>query len=201
MAGLRVARKQATRDRVICAARELFVEVGYEAATIRMIAQRAGVATGSVFTTFPSKLEILKLVMEERLDRLYAELDGIMPHLRGSVADRLCSIMAVHYDFEMKRPRLFTAYLAANFEWNDGPAFLIFGSNPRLRGMLHKVLARGVETGEVRPDGDFDVFIDVIVSAYGMNYRCAVQRGYDTAGLIAMMDRQIAVAFRGVAAG
>jgi TetR/AcrR family transcriptional regulator, cholesterol catabolism regulator len=127
LAGVRVARKQATRDRVIAAARDLFVEVGYDAATIRMIAQRAGVAIGSVFTTFPSKLEILKLVMEERLDRLYGELDGIMPHLRGSVCDRLCSIMAVHYDFEMKRPRLFTAYLAANFEWNDGPAFQILG--------------------------------------------------------------------------
>ena len=200
MAGVRVARKQATRDRVLSAARDLFVEVGYEAATIRMIAQRANVATGSVFTTFPSKLEILKLVMEERLDRLYAELDSIMPHLRGSVADRLCSIMAVHYDFEMKRPRLYTAYLAANFEWTDGPAFLTFGSNPRLRDMLRKILARGIETGEVRPDADLDIFMDVVLSCYGMNYRCAVQKGFDTADLIAMMDRQINVAIRGVAA-
>jgi AcrR family transcriptional regulator len=194
-----VARKQATRDRVICAARDLFVEVGYEAATIRMIAQRAGVATGSVFTTFPSKLEILKLVMEERLDRLYAELDSVMPHLRGSVPDRLCSIMAVHYDFEMKRPRLFTAYLAANFEWTDGPAFVTFGSNPRLRDMLRKVLVRGLEMGEVRDDADLDVFIDIVLAAYGMNYRCAVQNGFDAARLIAMMDRQIGLAFRGVA--
>ena len=200
MAGVRVARKQATRERVLSAARDLFVEVGYEAATIRMIAERAGVATGSVFTTFPSKLEILKMVMEERLDRLYAELDSVTPHLRGSVADRLCSIMAVHYDFEMKRPRLFTAYLAANFEWHEGPAVLTFGVNRRLRDMMRQVLVRGIECGEVREDVDLDVFIDVVLSCYGMNYRCAVQNGFDTARLIAMMDRQIGLAFGGIAA-
>ena len=200
MAGVRVARKLATRDRVISAARDLFVEVGYEAATIRMIAERAGVATGSVFTTFPSKLEILKLVMEERLDRLYAELDSVTPHLRGSVADRLCSIMAVHYDFEMKRPRLFTAYLAANFEWSEGPAVLTFGANARLRDMLRQVLLRGVECGEVRESVDFEVFIVIVLSCYEMNYRRAVQNGFDAARLIALMDKQIGMAFRGIAA-
>ena len=54
-------------------------EVGYEASTIRMIATRAGVAVGSVFTTFASKAEILSQVMLHRLDGLYAELDAVLP--------------------------------------------------------------------------------------------------------------------------
>ncbi len=200
MTGVRVARKQATRDRVLAAARDLFVEVGYEAATIRMIAQRAGVAVGSVFTTFASKLEILREVMEERLERLYAELDSVAPHLRGSTADRLCSIMAVHYDFEMKRPKLFTAYLAANFEWTDGSPVITFGRNPKLRGMLREVMDHGVACGEVRSDADLETFTEIVLSAYAMNYRRAAQEGYSAQELIAEMDRQIMMAFRGVAA-
>lgn len=200
MAGVRVARKQATRERVLAAARDLFIEAGFEGATIRLIAQRAGVATGSVFTTFPSKLHILNAVMEERLDELYAELDKVARHLRGSTADRLCSVMSVHYDFEMKRPRLFTAYLAANFEWIEGPPVISFGRNPRLRGVLQAVLQQGAEAGEVRPDADLDAFIELVISAYGMNYRLAAQEGLDAADLTGLMDRQIMTAFGGIAA-
>src|SRR5512140_2711545 len=89
-AGLRQSQKEATRNRVIEAARELFDAQGYEGTTIREIARQAGVSVGSVFTTFASKGEILSQVMQDRLDGLYAELDRVMPHLRGSTADRLC---------------------------------------------------------------------------------------------------------------
>ena len=203
MGGVRVARKQATRERVLTAAKALFDEIGYEAATVRMIAGRAGVATGSVFTTFASKLEILREVMEDRLEALYADIEKVTPHLRGSVADRLCSLMAVHYAFEMRRPKLFTAYLAANFEWrgSDGPEPIItFGRNTRLRGFLQDILAQAVARGEIRSDADTETFIEILISAYGFNYRRAVQDGYDAAALIDVMDKQIKLIVEGVKA-
>lgn len=203
MGGVRVARKLATRERVLAAAKDLFNEIGYEAATVRMIAARAGVATGSVFTTFANKLEILREVMEERLEALYADLEKITPHLRGSVADRLCSVMAVHYAFEMRRPRLFTAYLAANFEWADqsGPEPIItFGRNTRLRSFLQDIMDAGVKRGEVRTDADLEVFIEILLSAYGFNYRRAVQNNYDATALIELMDKQIVLMVTGVKA-
>jgi AcrR family transcriptional regulator len=196
----RLARKQATRERVLEAARNLFVEIGYEAATVRMIAARAGVAIGSVFTTFASKRDILREVMEERLQRLYAELDLVVPHLRGATQDRLCSIMAVHYEFEMQRPRLFTAYISASFDWSDVAGLPVFGRNLKLKGMIRDVLEHGVRVGEVRKDADLDVFVEILVSTYGFNYRRAAQQGHDAAALIASMDRQIVVMFEGVAA-
>ena len=71
------------------AARQLFEEVGYEAATIRDIARRAGVSVGSVFTGFASKSHVLVEVIWSRLDELYADLEGVASHLRGSTADRV----------------------------------------------------------------------------------------------------------------
>ena len=57
--GVRDDQKQATREKVLEAARDLFNETGYEETTIRAIAERAGVSVGSVFTTFASKAEVL----------------------------------------------------------------------------------------------------------------------------------------------
>lgn len=200
MAGVRQAQKAQTRQKVLAAARELFIEVGYEAATVRMIAHRAGVSTGSVFTSFPSKLAILREVMDERLDSLCSELESVAPHLRGSTVDRLCSVMAVHYDFEMRRPRLFTAFLAANFEWVSGEPVVTFGRQPRLTNMLREILQDGVRKGEVRPEADLDGFIGVLVAVYGFNYRHAAQDGLDADQLSRMMDGQIGLMFAGIAA-
>lgn len=55
MAGLRSAKKAATREKVLGAAKALFEGAGYDAATIRSIAKAAGMSTGSVFSNFTDK--------------------------------------------------------------------------------------------------------------------------------------------------
>ena len=77
-----------------------------------MVAERAGVSVGSVFTTFAGKAELLSQVMADRVEALQAEIERVAPHLRGPTVDRLRSIMAVHYGFETRRLRLFVAYVA-----------------------------------------------------------------------------------------
>ncbi len=185
---------------MLAAARDLFEEVGYDETTIRQIAARADVSVGSVFTTFDGKAEILSQVMEDRLAGLYAELELIIPHLRGPTVDRLRSIMAVHYGFETRRLRLFVAYVSASFNWSPGERVVPLGRNARLKAMLIETLRSGASRGDVRGDIDQDTFVDVLLAAYVWNYRHAPQGGADTTGLIAMMDAQIGVLFEGVAA-
>src|SRR5437660_1276474 len=143
-AGLRQSQKAATRERVLAAARELFASHGYEGATVREIANLAGVSVGSVFTNFASKGEILSQVMEDRLAGLYAGLDRLTPHLRGSTADRLRSIFALHHEFESQHLQLFLAHIGAAYDWTLEPTARPFGRNPRLRGMIEHCLAKGV---------------------------------------------------------
>src|SRR5437660_899671 len=109
----RKTQKEATRRRVMDAARELFDSQGYQGTTIREIARGAGVSVGSVFTTFASKYDVLSQVMQDRLDGLYAELDRVMPHLRGTTLDRLRTMFAIHFAFEVRHKRLFLAYISA----------------------------------------------------------------------------------------
>lgn len=198
--GVREEGKQATRQRVLAAARDLFEEVGFELATIRMIAQRAGVSVGSVFTTFTGKTEILSHVMTDRLEGMYLELDRVVPHLRGPTVDRLRSIMAVHYSIEMRRQRLFVAYVSASFSWSSEQNVIPLGENARFKSVLVETLLAGIARGEVREGVDAELFVEVLLASYIWNYRLVCREGADVTQLIELMDRQIGILFEGVSA-
>ncbi|WP_421736530.1 TetR/AcrR family transcriptional regulator [Caulobacter sp.] len=191
--GVRDEQKKATREKVLEAARDLFNDVGYEETTIRAIAERAGVSVGSVFTTFASKAEVLSHVMDHRLSDLYTEFDRVVPFLRGSTVDRLCSIFAIHYEFETRRVKLFLAHIAASYSPSIDPGVTPYGRNERLTDMLREVLTEGVRRGEIRPDLDQDVAIDVLKAVYAWNYRMAASSGGkgDASVMSAAMDQQI----------
>ena len=187
----RQSQKEATRNRVIVAARELFDAQGYEGTTIREIASHAGVSVGSVFTTFASKGEILSQVMQDRLDGLYAELDRVMPHLRGPTVDRLRTMFAIHFAFEVQRTRLFLAHIAAAFDWSLPSGATPMGRNRRLQGIIRDCLEKGVAEGDVGPEVDHQEVVDLLRAAYVWTYRLAAWKDADAAAMTAVMDRQI----------
>jgi AcrR family transcriptional regulator len=202
MAGAAPARrsqKEATRQRVLAAARELFDPHGYQGTTIREIARHAGIAVGSVFTTFSSKGEILSEVMQARLDGLYAELDRVMPHLRGSTADRLRTMFAIHFAFESKHVRLFLSHIAAAYDWTLSPGAKPYGHTPRLQEIIRECLAKGVAEGDVRPDADLQEVIDLLMAAYDWTYRLVITRAAPPEDLTAVMDGQIGLIAQGFA--
>lgn len=198
MVGIREQQKQATRGRVMDAARDLFDHVGYEETTIRAIAEKAGVSVGSVFTTFSSKADILSQVIAERTAALTVELERVTPHLRGSLTDRISSIMAVHYDFQMRRPKLYLAYLAASFRAAHEDGFVRMGANPGLQAPIRELLHGAIERGEAPASLDIDLTIETLVALYGFNY-LRVAEGANAAELTATMDRQLKLLFDGLA--
>lgn len=72
--------KPAVRRLIVEKAGAVFSSQGYHAATVSAIAARAGVAVGTVYTYFPSKLHLLYAVyspwLMERLDELAARADA-----------------------------------------------------------------------------------------------------------------------------
>ncbi|NBB14763.1 TetR family transcriptional regulator [Caulobacter sp. SLTY] len=196
--GVRDAQKAATREKVLSAARDLFHEIGYEETTIRAIADRAGVSVGSVFTTFSSKADVLSQVMADRVEPLQAELVRVLPYLRGSTADRICSIFAIHYDFECRRVKLFLAHIAASFSPSLEETTIPFGRNQGFRGMLLDILAEGITRGDIRPDADLDLVLECLMAAYAWNYSHAAQLGADAVALTARMDKQVHIILSGV---
>ncbi|MFZ5671166.1 MAG: TetR/AcrR family transcriptional regulator [Pseudomonadota bacterium] len=198
MAGVRETQKQGTRRKVLEAARDLFNEIGYDETTIRAIAERAGVSVGSVFTTFSSKGDVLSQVMEDRVEALYAELERVLRHMRGSARDRIASMFAIHYDFECRRVKLFLAHIAASYSPSLDATTVPYGRNARFKGLLMELLTDGVDRGEIRPEADLDLVLDTLMAAYAWNYRLAAQRATDAADLAAIMERQVGLLFDGL---
>ncbi|HEX2105377.1 MAG TPA: TetR/AcrR family transcriptional regulator [Solirubrobacteraceae bacterium] len=66
------ARRAATRERLVAAARELIALGGYREAPVAAVAARAGVATGTVYRHFPSKgdlfAEVFRHVSQREVD-------------------------------------------------------------------------------------------------------------------------------------
>ena len=196
--GVRETQKLETRRKVLEAARDLFNEIGYEETTIRAVAERAGVSVGSVFTTFASKADVLSQVMDDRVDALYRELDHVARHMRGSVIDRLCSLFAIHYDFECRRVRLFLAHIAASFSPSLDSSTVPYGRNAHFKAMIIDMLREGQTKGEVRDDADLDLILDTLMGAYAWNYRLAAAGQADHADMTVIMDRQIRLIFHGL---
>lgn len=183
---------------MLAAARELFAGQGYEAATIRQIAQLAGVSVGSVFTTFASKGQILSEVMQARLDALYAELDGVIPHLSGSTADRLRSMFAIHFAFENRHVQLFLAHIASAYDWTLNAGALPFGRNLQLQSLVRDCLGQGMAEGDVDPAIDIQGVVDLLMAAYAWTYRLAAWEQASAEAMTAVMDRQIGLIVGGL---
>jgi AcrR family transcriptional regulator len=68
------ARKARTRERIVAAALAQLAEGGYASASVQVVARRAGVATGSVYRYFPSKVDLFAEVFRRASQ---AELDTV----------------------------------------------------------------------------------------------------------------------------
>jgi len=197
--GLRQMQKLATRDRVVGAARELFEGVGYEETTIRMIAERAGVSVGSVFTTFESKVDIFNHILFEKFELLFAELQRIFPHLKGSTCDRIVSLMSIAYGVECRQLDLMISHLAASHGWPERIEAESLRRHGRLVGLFREALEEGASHGELRADADLDLFVDALLAIYLRNYRKAYYERLSPQDLSALIERQVRLIFDGVA--
>jgi AcrR family transcriptional regulator len=197
--GVREVQKQATREKVVEAARSLFEEIGYEETTIRMVAERAGVSVGSVFTTFESKVDIFNYILFEKFEALFSELQRISPYLKGSACHRTASLMSIAYGVECRQLDLMISHLAASYGWPRRIEDEHNKRRARLIGLFRDILEQGVAAGEVRADVDLDQFVDMLLSVYVRNYRRAYYEKLTPEELSALAERQVSLLFSGVA--
>ena len=89
------------------------------------------------------------------------------------LADRLRTMFAVHFAFEVRHKRLFLAYIAAAFDWTLPETSVPLGRNKLLQGIIGECLAKGIEQGDVDPNANLQEIIDLLLAAYIWAYRLA----------------------------
>ena len=91
--GSRAETKAATRDKLLAAAKHIFLTTGYQGATLDTIAARAGFTKGAVYWHFPNKQALFLALVAESISGNLAELEGMLAEHRGD-PERLRATLA-----------------------------------------------------------------------------------------------------------
>ncbi|HET7727484.1 MAG TPA: TetR/AcrR family transcriptional regulator [Candidatus Limnocylindrales bacterium] len=108
--GERAALVQATRDRIIEAAIELYTEVGISAATMREIGARADVAPGTLRNHFPSRLDLDRAMVERLAAAVTLPEPSIFDGTR-TLGERLARLIGAGGTFCDQARRLYRMWL------------------------------------------------------------------------------------------
>ena len=157
------ARLDAQRARLIAAATHQLAEQGYAGCSVAAVAQRAGVASGTVYNHFDGKADLVAEVFRTLVSR---EVDAV----RGAVAaahdvpSRVAAFVETFARRALKAPRLAYALLAEPVD----PAIDVLRLEFRVafRDIAAAAIADGVSSGQL-PAQDADVVAAALVGAIG----------------------------------
>ena len=101
------ARALQKRSALLVAAKNEFTDFGYESATAKSIAKRAGVATGTFYQYFHNKEDILRFIALERFQYLFEQVSEPSAQLENeSVYINFRRTLSLIYDFHESDPKL-----------------------------------------------------------------------------------------------
>jgi TetR/AcrR family transcriptional regulator, cholesterol catabolism regulator len=154
--GLRERNKQEKLERIREAARELFAKKGFAETTTREIAQRAGVATGTLFLYARTKEELLMLVLSERVEAVQEERFRTLPR-EASLLEQLLHVFEGFFTFYAKEPGLARMFIRELLFVEPGPAGERMKLERTFAARLAELVVAARERGEVAPEVDLEV--------------------------------------------
>jgi AcrR family transcriptional regulator len=158
------ARRAETRDRIVTAARELIAEGGYVAAQVAAVADRAGVAVGTVYRHFPSKSELFAEVFREASQHEVDAMRDAVYAASGTADERIAAGVEAFARRALRGRRLAWALLAEPVDPAVEAERLHFRHS--YRDLMAEVIAEGIEAGHL-PDQDVEVTAAALIGAIG----------------------------------
>jgi TetR/AcrR family transcriptional regulator, cholesterol catabolism regulator len=164
-AGAREQRRQTTAWEIREAARALFHGRGFDETTTKDIAERAGVAHGTVFLVAPTKEGLLVAALEEQLRSVVAGRMATLP--KRDVVAQLAHLMGGLFAFYAEDRRLARAFLRAILFPSDAVTQAMFDEHTtafsaRLAALVEAANARG----ELAPRRDAAAAADAVLGLY-----------------------------------
>ncbi len=147
--GLRERKKLDKLDRIIRAARDEFIQNGYQQATIRKISSRAGVAFGTIFRYASDKRDLLFLIYNDDLERMSeSAFEGI--DTEAPLIDQLLTVFRPFYQFFYERPELARDVLREMNFYEQGSQGIRFSTNiRRIEDKMEKIVLRCRDKGMI----------------------------------------------------
>lgn len=152
--GLRERNRLDKLSRIKAAARDLFMELGFDRATTRAIAGRAHVGLGTLFNYADDKRDLVFLIFNEELDRI-TDTAFANPDPRLPLAGQLASAFGVFYREFAASPTLSRILLQELTFYSRGRLAADFQrSKRRTIGFVEQLVASAQHRGQVRAGED-----------------------------------------------
>lgn len=140
------------RGEILSAAERIFVEHGYEGATIRKIADEVGLSSTALYMHFADKGEILQEICRDAFARLIAATEALAL-VDAPPEQRLRRMMEAYVDFGFSHPNAYRLiYLTRPMEARDGAQTMArelgYDLFRRLEGTVGDAVAAGRMAGD-----------------------------------------------------
>jgi AcrR family transcriptional regulator len=197
-AGRREANKREKLARIREAARAVFLRDGYEAATARDIATRAGVADGTLFLYAKDKTDLLLLLFEEENDalteRALRQIDR-----DGPFVDQLIAFFREFYRFFARMPEL-SRQMMTGMTFNTGMvAMRVREGVQRTEESIARFIAEAQAGGVLATDVAPELAAHMFFNLYRMEIRaCLAHDRPDTKGSLETLRQQFEIVYAGL---
>ncbi len=148
----RQRRKEARPQELIDAALELFAEKGFAATRSEEVAARAGVAKGTLYLYYPSKEELLKAVISQRLSSEIAAVTEYARGYQGSCESLLREVFTAWWSrvFDSPTSAVFKLVITEVRNFPDIAAFYRGAVVEPATALVGEIVERGIRSGEFR---------------------------------------------------
>ncbi|MFD3924361.1 TetR/AcrR family transcriptional regulator [Streptomyces sp. NPDC058595] len=150
-------RRRATRQKLYEAAVTLIAEQGFSATTVDEIAERAGVAKGTVYYNFKSKTELFEELLRHGVGLLTASLRTAADETAerdGTSVEALDAMIRAGLAFIDRRPAFTQLYVAELWRTNRAWQSTLLVVRQQAVSVVEKVLQEGIDRGELNREID-----------------------------------------------
>jgi AcrR family transcriptional regulator len=202
----RAEKKQASRQKILEAAREVFFRDGFMASNLDEVAQRAGVAKGTLYRYFESKAELYVEVLAHNGEifkqRMHETASG-----PGNASDRIRRVAEFYFDHWIRNRDYFQIFWAIENQSVIGelpPGVL--GQVSELWAecieILAAIIAEGVESGEFVESDPWEVanILWTVANALIQTEKSATRRSLRRVSLETAFEHAISLYLRGMLA-
>lgn len=176
---------------ILVAARDVFLEKGFDRSSVGEIAAKVGVVEGLVYSYYPSKRDLLNAVLRGMYEPLIADLEDKFSRLQG-VRSRMRFLIWRHLRVYVEEPNLSRLVL---HEVRTGPEYfqsVLHDLHVRYTAFLLRTVEEGIAHGELRPDTDVELLRSMVYG--GIEHRMwGTLFGRGTVDVEAMADRYTAM--------
>lgn len=159
--GKQTPRRMQRAVEILTAARECFLEKGFDRSSVSEIAAKVGVVEGLVYTYYPTKRDLLNDVLRAMYEPLIRDMDESFSRIHG-VRSRLRYLIWRHLRVYVEEPNLSRLVL---HEVRTGPEYfksVLHDLHVRYTAFLVRTIEEAIGHGDIRPETDVELLRSMV---------------------------------------